>query len=257
MFRRAGVPDRASVKRRIHALVRSSRGRSRDELHRDLVLAKCLQTGAVGAVSGLVGALPLIGKPVAGLLGPVADAALVSTLQAELILETFALYDVDLPPQAEKMALLGLLSAHAGAREVGASVARTVSREAQRWLGGALARRAQPLAGIATSVATHVAVTWAIGARARAMAKLSEGDLADWPALLSDLTLIDHRRLGRWVTDAAETALERGSGMVRLWTVQLQEAMRPPAPPRPRRAAPRRTAPRTAKPGKARTRKPR
>ena len=50
MFRRAGVPDRASVKRRIHALVRSSRGRSRDELHRDLVLAKCLQTGAVGAV---------------------------------------------------------------------------------------------------------------------------------------------------------------------------------------------------------------
>ncbi|MBL8274254.1 MAG: hypothetical protein JNJ74_10600, partial [Xanthomonadales bacterium] len=137
----------------------------------------------------------------------------------------------------------------------GASVARTVSREAQRWLGGALARRAQPLAGIATSVATHVAVTWAIGARARAMAKLSEGDLADWPALLSDLTLIDHRRLGRWVTDAAETALERGSGMVRLWTVQLQEAMRPPAPPR--RAAPRRAAPRAAKPPKGRARKPR
>ena len=97
------MPDRASVKRRIHALVRSSRGRSRDELHRDLVLAKCLQTGAVGAVSGLVGALPLIGKPVAGLLGPVADAALVSTLQAELILETFALYDVEAAHSADSV----------------------------------------------------------------------------------------------------------------------------------------------------------
>jgi hypothetical protein len=255
MFRRAGVADRAVVKRRIASLVRASRGRPRDELHRDLVLAKCLQVGAIGAVSGLVGALPLIGRPIAGLLGPVADAALVSTLQAELILETFALYEVDLPPQAEKLALLGLLSAHAGAREVGASVARTVSRQAQRWLGGALARRALPLANIATGVATHVAVTWAVGTRARAMAKLREGDLADWPALLSDLTLIDQRRLGRWVAEAAETALERGNGMVRLWSTQMQEAMRPPLPPARKRAAPRRVSKPAAGSRPARARK--
>lgn len=266
LVRRAGVPDRAGVKRRIHALVKGihalvkhSRGRPGDELHRDLVLAKCLQTGAVGAVSALVGALPLIGKPVAGLLGPVADAALVSTLQSELILETFALYDVDLPPQAEKLAMLGLLSAHAGAREVGASVARRVSREADRWLGGALARRALPLATIATGVATHVAVTYAIGTRARAMAKLSEGKLDDWPSLLSDLTLIDQRRLGRWATDAAETVLERGSGMVRLWTAQLQDAMRlPPLPPPTRTRAPaRRKSGATTKPRRARAKKTR
>lgn len=259
LVRRAGVPDRAGVKRRIHALVKHSPGRPRDELHRDLVLAKCLQTGAVGAVSALVGALPLVGKPVAGLLGPVADAALVSTLQSELILETFALYDVDLPPQAEKLAMLGLLSAHAGAREVGASVARRVSREADRWLGGALARRALPLATIATGVATHVAVTYAIGTRARAMAKLSEGKLDDWPSLLSDLTLIDQRRLGRWATDAAETVLERGSGMVRLWTAQLQDAMRlPPLPPPTRTRAPsRRKAGATTRPRRARAKKPR
>jgi hypothetical protein len=98
-------------------------------------------------------------------------------------------------------------------------------------------------------------VTWAVGTRARAMAKLREGDLADWPALLSDLTLIDQRRLGRWVAEAAETALERGNGMVRLWSTQMQEAMRPPLPPARKRAAPRRVSKPAAGSRPARARK--
>ena len=204
-----------------------------DALHTVIVNAKCMQTAVVGTVSALSGLIPGIGGLAGKVLGPLADATVVTTLQAELIAETFALYDVDLPAQAERAALLAIAASHVGVRNAGVEVARTVARQAQRLLGTGLASRALPLAQVATSAASHVALTWAIGSRARALCKMKTAGLTDWPDLLRQFTLIDERRLVRWATEATRTALDAAAGAGRMWLDQLGRLM-PELPSLPR-----------------------
>jgi hypothetical protein len=203
---------------------------SDDELHEVLVNAKCVQTGVVGTVSALVGLIPGIGKVASRVLGPLADATVVTTLQAELVAETFALYDIDLPPQAERTALLAIAASHAGVRNAGVEIARTVARRAEQLLGRGLAGRALPIAQVATATASHVALTWAIGTRARALCKMKSASAGDWPGLLRDFTLVDERRVVRWATEATRTALDAAASAGRLWLDQLGRLL--PEPPR-------------------------
>jgi uncharacterized protein (DUF697 family) len=230
-----------------------------DALHAVMVNAKCMQTGLVGTVSSLAGLIPGIGGLAGKVLGPLADVTVVTTLQAELIAETFALYEVDLPPQAERAALLAIAASHVGVRNAGVEVARTVARQAQRVLGTGMASRALPLAQVATSAASHVALTWAIGTRARALCKMKTAGLTDWPDLLREFTLIDERRLVRWATEATRTALDAAAGAGRLWLDQLGRLLPElpslpmlPAPSRAVKSRPtvRKTAARRAPPRK-------
>jgi uncharacterized protein (DUF697 family) len=163
-------------------------------------------------------------------LGPLADATVVTTLQAELVAETFALYDIDLPPQAERTALLAIAASHTGVRNAGVEIARSVARRAERLLGRGLASRALPIAQVATAAASHVALTWAIGTRARALCKMKTASAGDWPGLLRDFTLVDERRVVRWATEATRTALDAAASAGRLWLEQLGRLL--PEPPR-------------------------
>jgi uncharacterized protein (DUF697 family) len=241
-----------------------------DALHEVIVNAKCVQTGVVGTVSALVGLIPGIGKVAGRVLGPLADATVVTTLQAELVAETFALYDIDLPPQAERTALLAIAASHVGVRNAGVEIARTVARRAEQVLGRGLAGRALPIAQIATAAASHVALTWAIGTRARALCKMKTASAGDWPGLLRDFTLIDERRVVRWATEATKTALEAAASAGRLWLDQLGRLLPEPPrllglgaaaepvpvrqrPARPAGAAPKRTKPVARKPAARKT----
>lgn len=227
-----------------------------DALHEVIVNAKCVQVGVVGTVSALVGLIPGIGKVAGRVLGPLADATVVTTLQAELVAETFALYDVDLPPQAERTALLAIAATHSGVRNAGVEVARSFARRAEQLLGRGLAGRALPVAQVATAAASHVALTWAIGTRARALCKMRHATPGDWPDLLRGFTLVDERRLVRWATEATRTALEAAASAGRLWLEQIGRRMPEPPrllalgvarePPRKRRAPPARKAAATA-----------
>lgn len=196
-----------------------------DDLHAVMVNAKCLQTGVVGTVSALAGLIPGVGGLAGKVLGPLADVTVVTTLQAELIAETFALYEVELPPQAERAALLAIAASHVGVRNAGVEVARGVARQAQRLLGNGLASRALPLAQVATSAASHVALTWAIGTRARALCKMKSAGVSDWPDLLRAFTMIDERRIVRWATEATRTALDVAASAGRVWLDQLGRLM--------------------------------
>lgn len=222
--------DHPAARRRVAWFRERHPDLSDDELHEVLVNAKCVQSGVVGTVSALVGLIPGIGKVASRVLGPLADATVVTTLQAELVAETFALYDIDLPPQAERTALLAIAASHAGVRNAGVEVARTVARRAERLLGRGLAGRALPIAQVATATASHVALTWAIGTRARALCKMKSASAGDWPGLLRDFTLVDERRVVRWATEATRTALDAAASAGRLWLDQLGRLL--PEPPR-------------------------
>jgi uncharacterized protein (DUF697 family) len=232
--------DRPAVRRRIAEFKRDNPGVGRDELHKRLVYAKCLQAGLIGAVSGLTEIIPGVGRVIGLALGPLADATLVSALQAELVAETFALYGVELPHQLERMAVLGIAATNIGAKQAGVHAAKAIGRRALQLPGGRLLGVALPLAGIATNAAANIAVTYAIGMRSRALCRMKDASLEDWPNLLREVTMIDERRLARWAGEAASAAFDQVTNVTRTWLDRLGEFVPivPGAPPKKQRRAP-------------------
>lgn len=257
LWRSVDRVDHKAAKRRVAQFRRRHPKLSDDELHTVIINAKCVQTGVVGIISALVGLIPGVGRIAGRVLGPLADATVVTTLQAELVAETFALYEVDLPPQAERAALLAIAASHTGVRNAGVEIARGVAARIESLLGRGLARRALPLAQVATSAASHIALTWAIGTRARALCKLRAAGPVEWPGLVREFTLVDERRIVRWATEATRTALDTAASAGRLWLDQVTRMM--PALPDLPGPAPRRTRPRPARkaaPARRRGRRP-
>lgn len=239
--------DRATLRSRVAALRRKHPGLSKDALHRKLVHAKCLQAGMIGAVSGMAGLVPVLGKVAQNVLGPIADAALVTTLQAELVAETLALYDVDLPEHVERMALMTVAATNMGAAAVSKEAAKAVARQAARLVGGTIAKRAMPIAGIATTAAANIGITYLIGMRAQALAKMKDAPIEDWPDLIRNVTSLDERKLARWAADAAKDAIDDVGATATGWLARLNEYVRPMIPGssksvriEPKRAKPRR-----------------
>lgn len=217
--------ERRDIHQRVADLRKSAPKVDDDELHTRLIYAKCLETGAIGAISGALELLPGVGKFAATVLGPLADASLVSTLQAELVAETFALYGVDLPPDAERVAVLAIAATNIGTATVGEGVGRAVVERAGKLVGGRLSRLAGPVVNVVALAATNIAVTYAIGKRAQALAKMKNADFSAWPDLLRAVTMIDERKLARWATDSARTAMDRFGGLAKKFGEGLAAAL--------------------------------
>ncbi len=200
--------DFAAARRRALAMRERFPHMQVDEVHAALVHAKCLQAGALGIVGASARLIPGVGGLIAGMLGPLADSTVVTTLQAELIAETLALYDVKLPPAAERTAVLAIASTHQGARHAGATLVDALAQQAKQALGESLAARAMPLAEVITAMASQVAVTYAIGMRAKSLCKLRKTRIADLPELLRAATAIDERSVITWTHAVATSAIE-------------------------------------------------
>jgi hypothetical protein len=241
--------DREAAVARVERLRAQHPKSGRDALHRMMVRSKCLQAGAVGALSALTGAIPGVGRIAAFALGPLADHALVSVLQAELVLETFVLYDFELPAGAEKMAVLGIAATNIGADEIAKRTGQIIAETLGKGLAARLLIKAWPLARIGTAAATNIAVTYAIGSRAQKLCKMRETSLKQWPELMRSAVMIPPTQLTDWATKSAKTAIDQGFDMLRGWRermMQLSPDAAPaalpgeqlPAPARPRAAKP-------------------
>lgn len=215
--------DRDAALRRVERLRKAHPKAGRDALHKTLVRSKCLQAGAVGALSALTGAIPGVGRLAAFALGPLADTALVSVLQAELVLETFALYDFELPPGAEKMAVLGIAATNIGADEIAKRTGQVIAETLGKGLAARLLIKAWPLAKIGTAAATNIAVTYAIGSRAQKLCKMREASLKQWPELMRSAVMINPTQLTDWATKSARTAVDQAFDMMRGWRERMTQ----------------------------------
>ena len=222
--------DRDTVRERIAAMKRANPRTSRDALHKKLVYNNCLQAGVVGAVSGMAGLVPVLGRVAQTVLGPLADAALVTTLQAELVAETFALYDMDMPDHTERMAVLAVAATNIGAASVSKQAAKAVATQAAKLIGGTLARRAMPVVGVATTAAANIGITYLIGMRAQALAKMKDAPLEDWPDLIRGVTSLDERKLAQWAAEAARNAIDSVGDTAVGWLAKLNAYVRPMIP---------------------------
>jgi len=222
-----GRIDRAAAHQRVANTKARQPGLSREALHRQLTLSKCMQVAVVSGLGGGAGLLPgrgLIGR---ALLGPLAETSLVTMLQAELIIETFALYELELPLEAERLAVAALAGAHAGTRHAGIESARAVALGLQRVLGNGLTRAALPLAEVLTTSLSQVALTYAIGMRAQTVARLPRARAMAWPDIVRQFVSFDERGLVEWTTGAARDALTVANQVASFWLGQVRERVGP------------------------------
>ena len=228
LWRSVKAVDRAAVRKRVADIRRENPRASKETLHKKLVYAKCMQAGAVGAVTGVTSIVPVIGRVAGVVMGSLADATVVTTLQAELVAETFTLYDYDLPEHAEHMAVVAVAATNFGATAISAEVARNIAKGAAQFLGKNVARRALPIASIATSAASNVGVTYLIGMRAQALCTARDLPPDDLPDLLRQVTNIDERKLVEWAARAARDAVEQMGNTAASWLGRLNDLARAP-----------------------------
>lgn len=209
--------DRKAAKARVVALRKRLPDADNEELHRLLVQSKCLQAGAIGALSAVVELVPGAGKLAGVFLGPVIDIGTVTALQSELVIETFALYDVELGDAGERFAILAIAATNVGATHASSIVAKLLKRYAGAVIGGFVLKRALPIARIATVATKNIALTYAIGMRAQAVAKFRDADLEEWPKLMRQVTNIDESTLVEWATSAARTAIDQVQESAKSW----------------------------------------
>ena len=201
--------DREAAIERVRRLRASQPKASRERLHRQLLGTKCVQVGVIGALTAIVEALPGLGRIARFTLGPLVDTTLVSALQAELVIETFALYHMPVPEHGEKIAVLAIAATNLGADQVAKQASQWISRRAGRLLGTRLLDRAWPIAKIATAATTHVALTYHIGKRSQALCQIRDARIADWPTLFKRVVKIDQRAITDWATSSLKTAFDR------------------------------------------------
>lgn len=228
--------DRKAAKARVAALRKRLPDTELEELHRLLVQSKCLQAGAIGALSAVVELVPGAGKLAGVFLGPVIDTATVTALQAELVLETFALYDLDLGDAGERFAILAIAATNVGATHASSIVAKLLKRYAGALIGGFVLKRALPIAKIATVATKNIALTYAIGMRAQAVARFRNAELDEWPKLMRQVTNIDESTLVEWATSAARTAIDQVQDSARSWVGRVTSLL--PSLPDLRRLVP-------------------
>jgi hypothetical protein len=74
-----------------------------------------------------------------------------------------------------------------------------------------------------------MAVTYAIGSRARSVAKLRRAGISEWPDLLREFAMLDERKIARWATTATRAAIDQAGTAAQAWMRQLG-ALMPPMP---------------------------
>ena len=221
LWRALRKADRKAARERVLALKRRLPDASPEEVHRLLVQSKCLQAGAIGALTTMVDLVPGGGKVAGVVLGPLVDVATVTALQAELVIETFVLYEVELGEAGERFAILAIAATNVGATHASSIVARLLKRYAGALIGGFVLKRALPITNIATVATKNIALTYAIGMRAQAVARFRDADLDDWPKLMRQVTHIDESTLVEWATSAARTAIDQVQDSARAWMSRI------------------------------------
>lgn len=209
--------DREAAAARVATLRKRLPDADNEELHRLLVQSKCLQAGAIGALSAVVELVPGAGRVAGVFLGSALDIGTVTLLQSELVLETFALYEVELGDAGERFAILAIAATNVGATHASSIVAKLLKRYAGALIGGFVLKRALPVTKIATVATKNIALTYAIGMRAQAVAKFRDADLEEWPKLMRQVTNIDESTLVEWATSAARTAIDQVQESARSW----------------------------------------
>jgi hypothetical protein len=204
-----------STKSREIKATRKPKTRARDSKDAQFVALlrrKCMRAASIGALTAAAESLPGFGKALSLVFGELLDVELLTSVQRELVEETFQLYELELPAAVRNALVRKVQVAGSAASLAGDALARGIIHRALRRIGSLVAARAVPVAAVVSSAFANASVTYAIGKRAQAVARLRESPITGMPDAVRAFTGIDERRLFAWSLAAAKEVL---SGVTR------------------------------------------
>jgi uncharacterized protein (DUF697 family) len=196
--------DEAAAAGRVTALRKANPEASAAELAELLVKQKCMQTGAVGAVTSGAALVPGLGTLVSLTFGVAADIGVTFKLQAELVVEIASVYERKLTPAEKRNVVMLVTGLSAGASQALRKAGQRIAEEAGERLAQKSITKAIPVLGVAASAGTNILFTYAIGRRAQAYFSLGPEAVGDWGESLRALTGVDERMVTGWLTETTE-----------------------------------------------------
>jgi hypothetical protein len=172
-----------------------------------LLRRKCMRAATIGALTAAAESLPGFGKALGLVFGELVDVEMLAAVQRELIEETFALYELELPAAVQTTLVRQVQLAGSAASVAGDALTRGILHRALRRVGSLVAARAVPVAAVVSSAFANAAVTYAIGKRAQAVARLRKAPIAGIPDAVRAFTGVDERRIFAWSLAAAKSSL--------------------------------------------------
>src|SRR5690242_10066120 len=163
-----------------------------------LLRRKCMRAATIGALTAAAESLPGFGKALSLIFGELLDVEMLAGVQRELIEETFALYELELPAAIQVTLVRQVQLAGSAASAASDALTRGILRRALSSISSLVARRAVPVAAVVSSAFANAAVTYAVGKRAQAVARLRDAPISGMPDAVRAFTGVDERRLFAW-----------------------------------------------------------
>lgn len=166
-----------------------------------------MRAATIGACSAAAESLPGLGKALGLAFGELIDAEMLAVTQRELVEETFRLYGLNLPMALQNTLVRKVQMFGTGASIAGDAIGRGLLHRLLRRAGGLVARRAVPVAAVVSSALANASVTYVIGKRAQAAARLPRTSIAAVPDAVRAFSGIDERRIAAWSLGAVKAAV--------------------------------------------------
>ncbi|MSP13895.1 MAG: DUF697 domain-containing protein [Chloroflexi bacterium] len=204
--------DELAILARVAELRRQQPSASAESLVENLIRQKCLQTGAVGAVTSGMSVIPGLGTVVTLMFGVTADLTMTFKYQTELVLEIAAVYGRQLSPSEKRQAVLLVTGLSVGANQLASKAGREIAERAAERLAEKYLAKVIPVIGVAASAGTNILSTYIIGQRAQAYFSLGPEAVGGWTESLRRFTGMDERKLATWLAETTERSWGLASG---------------------------------------------
>jgi myo-inositol-1(or 4)-monophosphatase len=195
---------------------------SAEMLAQQLIRQKCLQAGAVGAVTSGLALIPGGGTMVTFTFGVTADLGLTLKMQAELVLEIAAVYQHRLSRQEKRQATILITGLGVAANQLLDKAGTVIAQHATRRLAEKSAEKALPGLGVAASAGRNILTTYLVGRRAQAYFSLGPEAVGNWSEDIKGMSGVDARKVIDWLVEATESSwqlLSRNSQEVTVATI--------------------------------------
>jgi hypothetical protein len=196
--------DEAVVAERVAKIQAAQPGASPEELSNSLIKHKCLQAGAVGAVTSALSMAPGGGTLVTITFGVAADLSLTLKMQAELVLEIAIVYNRRLRRAEKRQVILFVTGLSAAGDQLLTQAGVAIAKRASERLAAKSVEKAMPVLSVAASAGKNILTTYIVGKRAQAYFSLGPEAVADWDDSFRAITGIDARQLTAWLIETTE-----------------------------------------------------
>ena len=172
-----------------------------------LLRKQCLSAASVGALTAAGELIPGFSRVLGLVFGELLDAKFLADIQRQLIEKTFAIYGLELPKPVHDVLVGRVQMIGTSASVASDAIMRALLRRTVGQFGTYVAVRVVPLTSIASSAFANAMVTYAVGKRAQAVAKLRDAPITGMPDALRAFSGVDERRVLGWTIEATKSSL--------------------------------------------------